>query len=183
MKIRKSIGWIGGVVLLLGGSLGAFTTSAANTPDSEQVSKLLSEARTMTFQLKDDAQTMESFTGMKVSWATHRDAIEQIKAHVNALAGQVDKLKAARDSASPWQKTVIDRIDPFMAEMNGYTEAVIENLSKHPERLSTPEYKDYLEANADYAGDLAGMVSDFVDYGRTKDKLQRLTDKLEVPAH
>ncbi len=88
----------------------------------------------------------------------------------------------AKNSASPWQKTVIDRIDPFLAEMEGYTEAVTENLNKHPERLRTPEYKDYLEANADYAGDLAGMIADFVDYGRTKDRLQHLTDKLEVPA-
>ena len=134
----------------------------------------------MAFQLKDDAQTMESFTGMNVSWQTHAGATNQIKEHVNALARQVDELKAVSNNASPCQKTVIDRIDPYLEEMNGYTEAVIENLSKHPERLRTPEYKDYLEANADYAGDL---IADFVDYGRTKERLQNLTDKLEVPAH
>lgn len=178
MNMRKSIGLIASVALVLGGF--AFTMSAADKPDSEEVSKMLSDARTMAFQLKDDAQTMATFTGMKVSWATHRDAIAQIKEHANALAKQVDKLKAAKETASPWQKTVIDRIDPFMNEMQGYSEAVIESLNKHPERLSTPEYKDYLEANADYAGDLASMISDFVDYGRTKDRLQRLSDKLEV---
>jgi hypothetical protein len=42
--------------------------------------------------------------------------------------------------------------------------------------------RDYLEANADYAGDLAAMAGDFVDYGKTKQRLQRLTDKLEVTA-
>ena len=168
-------------MLLLGGFAGAFTARAADKPDSEQVSKLLSEARTMAFQLKDDAETMQTFAGMKVGWETHRDAMSRIKEHVNALAQQVDKLKAARDDASPWQKAVIDRIDPYMSELNGYSEAVIENLSKHPERLGTPEYKDYLSANADYAGDLASMIADFVDYGRTKDRLQNLADKLEVP--
>jgi phage-related tail protein len=183
MNTCKSVAWSGITALLVAGFFGgAFTLKAADNPDSEQVSKLLSEARTMAFQLKDDAQTMESFTGTNAKWETHRDAIDQIKEHMNALARQVDKLKAAQNSASPWQKTVIDRIDPFLAEMEGYTEAVIENLNKHPERLRTPEYKDYLEANADYAGDLAGMIADFVDYGRTKDRLQHLTDKLEVPA-
>jgi len=181
MKTRKGMAWIG-AVLLAGFLAPSFTMSAADNPDSEQVSNLLSGARTMALQLKDDAQTMASFTGMNVKWETHRDAISQIKEHVNALARQVDKLKSARDSAAPWQKTVIDRTDPYLAEMNGYTEAVIENLNKRPERLRTPEYQDYLEANADYAGDLAGMIADFVDYGRTKDRLQRLTDKLEVPA-
>lgn len=180
MKIRKSISWIGSAVLVLGGFAGAITTRAADKPDSEQASQLLSEARTMAFQLKDDAQTMATFTGMKVGWATHRDAIAQIKEHANALAKQEDKLKAVKEEASPWQKTVIDRVDPFLNEMEGYSEAVIENLSKHPERLGTPEYKDYLEANADYASDLATMIADFVDYGRTKARLQSLNDKLEI---
>jgi hypothetical protein len=126
---------------------------------------------------------MESYTRTKATWETHAAAIQQVKEHINALARQVDKLKAAENTASPWQKTVIDRIDPYMGELEGYTEAVIEHLDKHPERLGTPEYKDYLEANADYSGDLAAMIGDFVDYGRTKERVQNLTDKLEIPAH
>ena len=182
MNIRKSIGWIGTAVLVLGGFAGAVTMRAADKPDSEEVSKLLSEARNMAFQLKDDADTMQTFTGMKVSWATHRDAMTLIKEHVNAFAQQVNKLKAARQDASPWQRTVIDRIDPFMDELNAYSEAVIEHLNKHPERLNTPEYHEYLNANADFAADMATMIADFVDYGRTKERLENLTYKLEVPA-
>jgi len=181
MNIRKSIGWIGTAVLVLGGFAGAFTVRAADKPDSEQVSKLLSEARNMAFQLKDDADTMQTFTMTKVSWETHRDAMSRIKEHVNAFAQKVDELKAAKEEASPWQRTVIERIDPFIDELNGYSEAVIENLSKHPERLNTPEYKEYLNANADFAADMASMIADFVDYGRTKDRLENLGYKLEVP--
>ena len=184
MDTRKSRAWIGSVALLLAGFLGAsFTTNAADNPDSEQVSKLLSETRTMAYQLKDDAEAMESYTRTKAAWETHAAAITQIKQHVNALAQQVDKLKTARNGASPWQKTVIDRIDPYMDEMAGYTEAVIEHLNKHPERLGTPEYKDYLEANADYSGDLATMIGELVDYGRAKERVQSLTEKLEISTH
>jgi len=183
MNTRKPMVWIGTGALLLAGFLGtSFTMKAADNPDSEQVSKLLSQAKTMAFQLKEDAETMESFTRTKAPWQSHAAAIAQIKEHFNALSGQVTKLKAARDTASPWQKVAIDRIDPPMEEMAGYTEAVIEHLNKHPERFNTPEYKDYLEANADYSGDLAAMIANFVDYGSTKDRLQQLTDKLEVPA-
>jgi len=183
MNARKSVVWIGvGALLAAGFFGGAFTVKAADNPDSEQVSTLLSEAKTMAFQLKEDAATMETFTRSKASWQSHAAAIAQIKEHFNALSAQVTKLKAAKATASPWQKTAIDRIDPFLNEMSGYTEAVIEQLNKHPERLNTPEYKDYLEANADYSGDMAAMIADFVDYGRTKDRLQQLTDKLEVPA-
>lgn len=155
---------------------------ATEVQDSEHVAKLLSEAKTMAFQLKEDAETMESYTRTDASWQSHSAAINQIKTHINDLGKQVAKLKAAKDEASPWQKTAIDRINPFMDELAGYTEAVIEHLTKHPARLNTAEYKDYLEANADYAGDLAATISDFVDYGRTKHRLERLTEKLELPA-
>jgi hypothetical protein len=183
MNPRKAMVWVGtGALLLAGFLVTPATTKAAENPDSEQVSNLLSGAKTMAFQLKEDAETMETFTRMNASWQSHADAITQIKEHFNALSQQVDKLKAARDTASPWQKTAIDRIEPYLNEMSGYAEAVIETLSQHPDRLRTPEYKDYLEANADYSGDLAAMIADFVDYGRTKDRFQELTDRLEVPA-
>jgi len=44
------------------------------------------------------------------------------------------------------------------------------------------EYRDYLEANADYASDLAAMIANFVDYGKAKQRMERLGSKLEVPA-
>jgi hypothetical protein len=156
--------------------------SAAEVPDSEQVSKLVSEAKTMAFQLKEDAESMESFTRSDATWQSHAAAITQVKEHINALGRHVTKLKDARNAASAWQKTAIDRISPYMEELSGYTEAVIEHLNKQPKLLTTPAYRDYLEANADYAGDLAAMIGDFVDYGRTKQRLERLTNKLEVPA-
>jgi len=182
MAMNKRTARMGTLASLLAGFLWASpSVNPAENADSEQVSKLLSEAKTMAFQLKEDAQTMESYTRSNATWESHAVAINQIKERVNALGRQTAKLKDARSSASSWQKAAIDRVNPFLDELAGYTEAVIENLNKHPKLLNTPEYKDYLEANADYAGDLATMIGDFVDYGRTKQRLQRLTEKLEVP--
>ena len=155
---------------------------AAAVPDSEQVSQLLSEAKTMAFQLKEDAETMESYTRSSTTWQSHAIAINQIKERVNGLGRHAAKLKDARNIASPWQKTAIDRISPFLEELANYTEAVIEHVNKHPQLLTTPEYMDYLEANADYAGDLAAMIAEFVDYGKAKQRLQSVTDKLEIPS-
>jgi hypothetical protein len=181
MNQRKSIAQMGTLVAVLAGFLVASSTvNAADVPDSEQVSKLLSEAKTLAFQLKEDAGTMESYTRMNVSWQSHAVAIMQIKEHVNALGRQVTKLKDARNTASPWQKTAIDRINPFLEELGGYTTAVIEHINGQPKH-SVDEYKDYLEANADYATDLAAMIADFVDYGKTKQRFERLGGRLEVP--
>jgi hypothetical protein len=182
MNQCKSIARIGTSLCILTGFLApSFTVRAADVPDSEHVSKLLSEAKVRAFQVKEDAVTMESFTRMDLSWESHAVAINQIKDDVNTLGRQVDKLKAARGEASPWQKTAIDRIQPFLDELGGYTDAVIDHLNGTPKH-NIAEYKDYLEANADYATDLAAVIADFVNYGNTKQKLERLATKVEAPA-
>lgn len=176
MKIRCFA--LAGVVTA--GLLSAPIAFAGEQPDSEQVSKLLSEAKTMAFQIREDASQMESFTRMNVSWESHAAAIAQVREHVNALGKQVNKLKDARAAASPWQRTAIDRIVPYLDELGGYTSAVIEHISGTT-RHTPDEYKDYLEANADYSSDLAAMISDFVNYGKTKQRMERLSTKLEIP--
>jgi hypothetical protein len=179
--IRESIRFVTAPVLAAAGFfVFSAAINAATTPDSEQVSKLLSEAKTMAFQLKEDAVTMESFTRMNVSWESHAAAINQIKDHINELVRQEAKLKDAKSAGSRWQQTAIARITPFLDELTGYTYAVIEHINGEVKHTPT-EYKDYLEANADYATDLAAMIADFVDYGNTKDRMQRLADKLEIP--
>jgi hypothetical protein len=165
---RRNLTMLIGAFALLGGFLvSSAAVRTVDTQDSEQVSKLLSEARTMAFQLKEDAGAMESYTRMNVSWQSHAEAINKIRDHVNALTQQVEKLKGVRDSASPWQKTAIDRINPYLDELGGYTTAVIEHINGD-KRHTMEEYRGYLEANADYAADLASMIGNFVDYGNTK---------------
>ncbi len=180
MNKRNATAWIMPVAFLLTGFAGAGAMAKSiEASDSEQVASLLSEAKTLAYQVKEDAQTMESFTRMNVSWETHKVAVNQIREHVNALGRLVAKLKAARDIASPWQRTAIDRINPYLDELGGYTSAVIEHLNGDKKR-NISEYQDYLEANADYASDLCNMISDFVDYGKTRQRMDRLSTKLEV---
>jgi cytochrome c-type biogenesis protein CcmH/NrfF len=151
---------------------------AAEAADSEHVSALLSEAKTMAYQLKEDAQTMESFNRMTVSMETHKVTVNQIREHINALGRQQAKLREAKAEASPWQGTAIDRITPYLDELSGYTAAAIEHLT---ERQHNPaQYQDFLEANADYASDLSAMISDFVDYGKTRQRVERIQEKLEI---
>jgi hypothetical protein len=179
MYKRISKLWMGAPAILLAGWASG-TAHAAVVPDSEHVAKLLSEAKTMAFQLKEDAVAMEGFTRMNVSWESHAVAINQIRDHVNALEKQETKLKEARSAAAPWQRTAIDRIVPYLDELEGYTSAVIERINEQPKRLFTDDYKDFLQANADYATDLSAMIGDFVDYGKTRDRMEHLGNKLEI---
>jgi len=180
MRMRTAVR-LGALAPIVAGVLAASSTAwAATAGDSEQVTKLLSEAKTMAFQLKEDAAAMEGFTRMKVSWETNSAAINQIRDHVNALERQEAKLQEVKGEASPWQRAAIDRITPFLDELAGYTAAIIEHLNGD-KKHTIDEYNDYLEANADYASDLAAMIGDFVNYGVTKQRVERLGAKLEVP--
>jgi hypothetical protein len=154
---------------------------AVDVADSEQVSQLLSDAKTEAFQLKEDAATMHMYSMSGLHWETHASTVTSIKAHINAVGRQLAKLEAARATASPWQQTAIDRIRPLLKELASNTDTIINYLNKNPGRLQTSEYKEFLEANADQSEQLAAMIGDFVDYGKTKQRLERLREKLELP--
>lgn len=151
--------------------------------DSEEVSKLLADAKSEAFELKHDAEIMESFSHSKLSWESHARVIEQIKEHVNAVGRLETKLRNARVTASPWQEQAIDQITPLLNELATYTEAAINHLNANRARLHSTEYQDYLKANYEVASELAALVTDFVDYGKTKNRFEHLRDKLEIERH
>jgi hypothetical protein len=155
--------------------------AVVEVPDSEQVNQLLSDAKTQAFQLSQDASAMESYTRSTASWQTHAVTVMQMKEHINAAGRTLAKLDDARKAASPWQATAIDRIKPLLKEIASDTESVIGYINKNPSRLGTNDYKDLIETNSDTASVLAGLIADFVNYGNTRDRLDRLTKKLELP--
>jgi N-acyl-D-aspartate/D-glutamate deacylase len=177
MKVRTML------VTLAAGAVLLYPSALARTQDSDQINRLLADAKTQAYELSVDAFRMETFTRSPSHWQNHLVVVEHMKEHVNAAGKTLAKLEEVRGTASPWQAIAIDRIKPVLKEIAANTTAVINYLNKHPKRLHTAEYKDYLEANADYSSKLAELVANFVDYGNAKDRLDRLTAKLELPAN
>jgi hypothetical protein len=176
MNAYRPIAWTGAVALLLAGFAGTARGMVAkhnnNTVDPRQVSALLVDAKTLAVQAKDDALTMESYSQMAVPWADHAAAIGQIREHVMAMNRQVTELKAVEGGAEPWQKNVIDRIEPYLAEMAKDNEAVVDEMNEHPSLFGTPAWNAYLQANADSATYLAGIIVNLVNNGATRQKMQ-----------
>jgi len=156
--------------------------TAAGSADSEQVSKLLSQAKTDAYQMKEDAAAMESYTRLNTDWRSHTTAVNEMKEHINAVGRILTKLEDARPQATPWQVTAIDRIKPLLREIASNTESIILALNKDPRRLTQAEYKDYIEANADESAQLSELIADFVNYGNSKSRMDRLATKLELPS-
>ncbi len=181
MSIRKAV-YLSGLTVLLAASILPALRAADIPGDSKEVSDLLSQAKTETIQLKNDATDMESFTlSPNLSWQTHSAKIMEIKEHVNALGKTVSKLDQAKHTASTWQKTAIDRVNPILRELAANTTSIIDHLNKEQGRLlNTQEHKDYLKTNAELTSKMAEVISDFVDYGQTKAKFEELSHKLEI---
>jgi hypothetical protein len=176
MNAYKSMAWTGAVALLLAGFVGSaqgmVTRRNNNNPDPRQVSALLVDAKTMAVQAKDDALTMESYSQMAVPWGEHAAAIGQIREHVLAMNRQVTELKAAEGGAEPWQKNVIDRIEPYLAEIAKNNQAAVDEMNEHPSLFGTPAWNAYLQANADSATYLAGLIANYVNNGAMRQKMQ-----------
>ena len=94
--------------------------------------------------------------------------------------GTTSGLQELRPATAPWQQQAIDRITPLLREVASNTESTIDHLNSNPERIHASPYRDYVVTNYDLTNELAALVGDFVDYGKTRAKFEKLTQNLEV---
>jgi len=174
---RVTLGlFLGALGFAVGTACGAQTSK-----DSKEVSAILDEVKTEAIQLSHDADELKSFTHSTLTWQSHTVKVEEIKRHVNKAGKSLSELDSAKAEASPWQQQAIDRINPLLRELASNVTATIEHLNQKPMLLQTGPYADYVAANYELASNLAELVSDYVDYGRSKAKSEELATKLETP--
>src|SRR6266567_122854 len=116
-SLSRSLTFLLGLVLVL---FAGIERSSAATPDSEQITKLLDEARSHALQAEDDAATLESYARSRVSWKLHTYELDSMKQHVNELgkiAAQMQTLEPPQ--ASDWQKQAIHQVMPLLRDMAG----------------------------------------------------------------
>jgi methyl-accepting chemotaxis protein len=148
--------------------------AAQASTDSEEVSTLLAEANREAKELKSDTEEMQTFTRSNLNWKTFGSKITEIKRHVNNIGETVGKLNNARSGGSAWQQQAIDRINPLLKELASSVGTTISQLNEHQGLVHSTHYKEYVQANHDQASTLAALVSDFVEYGKTKNKMEEL---------
>lgn len=155
---------------------------AAEAVGSDKVSAILSAAKMQAFQIKEDADQLEGYTHSNISWESHADAVNTMKENVNKMGKLLAELQENRKDAAPWQQTAIDRIVPVAKELAGNATAAITSLNKNPRHINSGPYQEYVESLCDAANNLAATIADFTDYGKTKERMSRLEQKLELPA-
>lgn len=155
-------------------------TGASSVARAADPARLLEQARTSASQLRQDAEEMQSYANSNLSWKSHSQQINNIREHVNKLGELLSQMHDARGDASRTQQQAIDRITPLLQDIASNTTAVINHLNENPERTWNPDYKSYVSENARLASELSGAISDFVEYDRTKTRMDQLEQKLNV---
>jgi hypothetical protein len=154
---------------------------AAPPEDNKEVSQLLEDIKGQAADLQRDSEELEAFTRSDMSWQSHAEELDRIKERINAIGKTISKLQNLRSSSSPWQREAVDRIIPVAQKLAANTTAAIEHLNKNPNRINEPQYQQYIKSNAEAASNLASLVKDFVEYGKTRTTLEAYERKLEVP--
>jgi hypothetical protein len=71
-------------------------------------------------------------------------------------------------------KEAIDRIEPLLKELATNVGETINQLSTHQNLVHSSYYKEYVQATHQQANNLASLISNYVEYGKTKDKMEAL---------
>lgn len=156
-------------------------TSEVNWFSADRVSTLLQSLQNLNVALTRDAQTLNTFArSTQISWRSHSHYLGNVRDHVNQSGRLLSELQELRNTAHPWQRDAINRIVPIAVDLAGHTEAAIVHLNDNQSRLLAPEYVEHLDGIGDRSLDLQEAVNDFVDYGKTLERLEGLERRLEV---
>jgi hypothetical protein len=152
---------------------------AIQNAENQDVRDLLSLAAQQSASLDYDADQMQSLLHSDLSWQAHATLLASVKEHVNQLGRTIAKLQAERSQASTWQQKGIDRVLPLMRELAENTTAAINHLNKNQARPVSGYYSEYLDENAETAHELNRIISATIEYGHTRDKLEKLEQVIQ----
>jgi len=164
-----------GLVMFSGAS-----RSPAQTTESEQISQLLTEAKTHALNAEDDAAKLDAYTRSRLSWKSHGNQLEAMKVHVNELGKIAGQLNALAPQGEPWQQQAIQQVMPLLKEMAGNLNSAIEHLNENQAQVHMQTFRDYARTNYDLAKRTADLIRDVVDYDEAKSRAESLEQKREL---
>jgi hypothetical protein len=149
---------------------------------STRSTELLKDLQIVSSELNRHAETLGAFANRRgeLSWQSHATYLTGVRESINEAGLMIKQLQDMRHAVAPWQQRAIDRIHPVALQLADHTEAAIEHLNEYQGSLWMPEYTERLTSIADHASDMKATVDNFVDYGKTQQKIQDLQNELEL---
>jgi hypothetical protein len=159
-------------------SVGLSAAQSETAAASAQASHLLEEIRLIAHDLRRDAATLESFKRSLLGWESHSHQLALAKEHINSIGARLEKLKAIRNTAEPWQQKAVDSIVPVAVQLALRTEEAISHVNNNSRQLFDPAYTNNLSAIAENADQIRQSAGLFLDLGSAENKLDRLQNRV-----
>lgn len=141
-----------------------------------EVSQLLEQVRTDAAEAQKSAARLESFVNapMFVSWEAHSGELVQAKHSINDLGRVLGQLERLRPEELPWQRKVVDRIQPMAATLAQRTQSAIKYLDHHESYLWNPTYKQEITDMYKQAAGISRTAAASVEYGKALARMKEV---------
>jgi wobble nucleotide-excising tRNase len=153
---------------------------AAQTTDSEAITKLMLQVKAHATQADEDAATLESYTRGRMHFQSHATQITRIKEHVNDLIRDSNEMSSIRHLGSPWQQEMIDHVNELLPQISSHLTAMIVHLKENQSRTMLPPFRDYVLQNQRLINKAHEMINDYMDYGAAKSRAEALEKELQL---
>lgn len=120
---------------------------AAQTSDSQAVSKLMKHAKTHAAAAYDNAINLESYWRIGMTWQGHDTCLRAISDELKRMDEDLTRLNAMRKEGSPQQQEAIDSINPALTSTRDQLAATIRYLRTHLEQVQMPPYRDLIHTS------------------------------------
>jgi hypothetical protein len=152
--------------------------SDGSNETNPEITALLGNAKSAASAVAGDIETLDLLAGQAQTQAT---VLHLYKNDIATLRSQAEKLAALRKQGSEAQQTAVERIVPIMQEFASAADAAVEIASAQKTSAGSPG-TEYYKLNSDLSGEFAALISNWANYARTKDDLDRAAAKLRSPA-
>ena len=156
------------------------TRAVAQERDSAAIMEQFRLAEDFAQAAEKDADTLESYTRTRASWAAHGQQVNLIREHVNRLLATHSQLSDLRSEGSPWQQAAIDRVEPIVKDVADRLTATIQTLNENRNNYRLTDYHEYVRGNYQAIATASRLISDILDYGEAKAKAESLERDLGI---
>jgi hypothetical protein len=168
---KRGIMWSAMAIVAVA-ALAASALAEAAPQDRDRVARGLADLKRTAFQMRSEADTLNSFTPNKqLSWQSHRNRLHAIKEHVNDMGQSLVELEAMKPMASQTQLLAIEHARPHLTSVARNLTGAIELMNENRQNVYWSDYGEAVTDVYSHADALHSKLDAILDYEKAKDRL------------
>ena len=153
----------------------AVTSSTANWYSVEQASNLFDHMNTLALKVRKEVARLQ-VQGYELNWREHSARLARARNDINTIGENLVQLDEMASRLEPWQQSLIKKIAPDIHAMVYQTDAALNTLSNHEDRiaLSVTQYPQNIDHIYRNANQMSDTISTVTQYAHAEQKMEAL---------